>query len=124
MRLLIDTPSFLWWMGASPALSGVARAAIADPTNEVLISIASVWELTIKVSTGKLNFPADPETIIRGEGFTVLAISFAHLRQLGTLPLLHKDPFDRILVAQAVVEATPLVTADRQLVRYSVPIVW
>jgi len=111
-------------MGASPALSGVARAAIADPTNEVLISIASVWELTIKVSTGKLNFPADPETIIRGEGFTVLAISFAHLRQLGTLPLLHKDPFDRILVAQAVVEATPLVTADRQLVRYSVPIVW
>ena len=111
-------------MDASSALSAVARAAIADPVNEVLISIASVWELTIKVSSGKLNFPADPETVIRGEGFTVLAISFAHVRQNGALPFLHKDPFDRMLVAQAMVEAVPLVTADRQLSRYSVPILW
>src|SRR5436305_11741800 len=109
-------------MGASPALSGAARAAIADPTNEVLISIASVWELTIKVSSGKLNFPADPETIIRAEGFALLAINFAHLRQNGALPFLHKDPFDRMLVAQAMVEAAPLVTGDRQLTRYGVPI--
>src|SRR5438552_17691751 len=111
-------------MGASPALSGAARAAIADPTNEVLISIASVWELTIKVSTEKLNYPADPETIIRGEGFTVLAISFAHLRQNAALPFIHKDPFDRMLVAQAMVEATPLVTRDRQLARYGAPMLW
>jgi len=124
VRLLIDTHTFIWWMDASSALSAVARAAIADPVNEVLISIASVWELTIKVSSGKLNFPADPETVIRGEGFTVLAISFAHVRQNGALPFLHKDPFDRMLVAQAMVEAVPLVTADRQLSRYSVPILW
>jgi PIN domain nuclease of toxin-antitoxin system len=124
VRLLIDTHTFIWWMDASSALSAVARAAIADPVNEVLISIASVWELTIKVSSGKLNFPADLETVIRGEAFTVLAISFAHVRQNGALPLLHKDPFDRMLVAQAMVEAVPLVTADRQLSRYSVPILW
>ena len=124
MRLLLDTHSFLWWMDSSPALSLAARTAISDPTNEILISIASIWELTIRVSSGKLNFPADPETIIRGEGFTVLAISFAHLRQNGSLPFLHKDPFDRMLVAQAMVEAAPLVTADRQLSRYGVPILW
>jgi PIN domain nuclease of toxin-antitoxin system len=124
VRLLIDTHTFLWWMGASPVLSSTARAAIADPTNDVLISIASLWELTIKVTSGRLNFPADPEAIIRGEGFTVLSISFAHLRQHASLPFLHKDPFDRMLVAQAIVEAAPLVTADRQLASYAVPILW
>lgn len=124
MRLLIDTHTFIWWMEASSKLSAVAHSAIADPANEVLISIASIWELIIKVSSGKLNFPADPETIIRGEGFTVLAISFAHLRQNGTLPFFHRDPFDRMLVAQAMVEAAPLVTKDRRLARYGVPIFW
>jgi PIN domain nuclease of toxin-antitoxin system len=111
-------------MDFSPALSLAARGAISDPTNEILISIASVWELTIKVSSGKLNFPADPETIIRAEGFTVLPISFAHIRQNGALAFLHRDPFDRMLVAQAMVEAAPLITADRQLARYNVPILW
>lgn len=111
-------------MDASPALSSAARAAIAAPTNDVLISIASIWELTIKVTSGKLNFPADPEAVIRGEGFTVLPISFAHLRQHGSLPFFHKDPFDRMLVAQAIVEAAPLVTADRQLARYGAPVLW
>jgi PIN domain nuclease of toxin-antitoxin system len=124
VRLLLDTHSFLWWMDSSPALSLAARGAISDPINEILISIASVWELTIKVSSGKLNFPADPETIIRAEGFTALPISFAHIRQTGALPFLHRDPFDRMLVAQAMVEAAPLVTADRQLARYNVPILW
>jgi len=124
VRLLIDTHTFIWWMGASPAMSAKAQTAITDPANEVLISVASIWELTIKVSSGKLNFPADPETVIRGEGFTVLAISFAHLRQNAALPFIHKDPFDRMLVAQAMVEAAPLVTGDRQLARYGAPILW
>ena len=124
MRLLLDTHTFLWWMAASRAISTTARGAIADPANDVLISIASVWELTIKVTAGKLNFPADPEAIIRGEGFNILPISFAHLRQHHSLPFLHKDPFDRMLVAQAIVEATPLVTRDRQLAQYGTPILW
>src|SRR5205823_8216842 len=109
---------FLWWMEASPALSGSARAAIADPVNEVLISIASLWELTIKQALGKLTFPADPETVMRNEGFTVLSIGFAHLRRLGTLPHLHRDPFDRMLIAQAMVEGMPLITNDHALGRY------
>jgi PIN domain nuclease of toxin-antitoxin system len=124
MRLLIDTHTFIWWMEASSSLSAAARAAVADPANQILISVASVWELVIKVSSGRLNFPADPETIIRAEGFELLAISFAHLRQNGALPFLHKDPFDRMLVAQAMVEAAPLVTRDRQLSRYGVPTLW
>lgn len=124
MRLLLDTHAFLWWMEASPALSTTARAAIADPANEVLISIASLWELTIKQALGKLSFPADPETVVRNEGFTVLAISFAHLRRLGVLPALHRDPFDRMLIVQAMLEGTPLITNDRALARYGTPVLW
>ena len=124
MRLLLDTHAFLWWMEASPALSALARAAISDPANEVLISIASLWELTIKQALGKLTFPADPETAVDGEGFTVLPIGFAHLRRLGTLPHFHRDPFDRMLIVQAMVEGTPLVTQDRGLARYGAPVLW
>ena len=124
MRLLLDTHAFLWWLEASPALSGPARSAIADPANEVLISTASLWELTIKQALGKLAFPADPETVIQNEGFTVLPIGFSHLRQLRTLPQLHRDPFDRMLIVQAMVEAAPLVSNDRRLAQYGPPVLW
>lgn len=124
MRLLLDTHAFLWWMEASSALSTPARNAIANPRNEVLISIASLWELTIKQALGKLTFPADPETVVRNEGFSVLPVGFTHLRRLGTLPHLHRDPFDRMLVAQAMVEGAALVSQDSKLTPYGTQIIW
>ena len=108
MRLLIDSHAFLWWSEASPHLSPAAGGAIADPTNEVLISVAALWELTIKASSGKLNLPADLETMVASQQFSLLSITFLHLRQLAILPRRHRDPFDRIIIAQALAEGIPI----------------
>ena len=124
MRLLIDSHAFLWWSESSPALGRAARNAIADPANEVLVSIAGLWELTIKASTGKLQLPAELQTMMASQGFTVLPITFDHLSQLSLLPRLHRDPFDRMLIAQALAEGMPIATADRRFAAYGVQIVW
>jgi len=124
VRLLLDTHAFLWWMEESPALSATARTIIADPGNSVLFSIASCWELLIRRSLGKLKFPADPETALRAEGFALLPVSFAHLRQLEELPLLHRDPFDRMLISQSLAERIPIVTGDPVFAAYPAEIVW
>lgn len=105
-------------------LSAIARDAVADPASEVLISIAALWELTLKQATGKLMFAPDLETMIADEGFSVLAITFAHLRELGSLPRLHRDPFDRMMIAQALAEGIPIATRDRQFGAYGIQIVW
>lgn len=124
MRLLIDSHTLLWWFESSPALSLPARNAIAAPANEVLISIAGLWELTIKESSGKLALPEDLETMVVGEGFSALSVSFGHLRRFGALPPLHKDPFDRMMIAQALTEGIPIATCDRAFAAYGVQIVW
>jgi PIN domain nuclease of toxin-antitoxin system len=124
VRLLLDTHAFLWWMDGSPALRQAARAAIEDPQNDVILSVASLWELTIKIALGKLTFPADLETTLGKEGFGVLPITFAHLRALATLPPLHKDPFDRMLIAQSRADGLAIVTADPAFVPYGPEIVW
>lgn len=124
MRLLIDSHAFLWWGDASSALGSAARDAIADPANEALISVAALWELTIKASSGKLTLPADLETMAATQGFSVLPINFMHLRRLGLLPRVHRDPFDRMMIAQALAEGMPIVTADRAFASYGVDIVW
>jgi PIN domain nuclease of toxin-antitoxin system len=124
VRLLIDSHAFLWWRGGSPALSTTARNAISDPSNQVLISIAALWELTIKESTGKLTFTRDLETMVADEGFWVLSITFMHLRRVGTLPRVHRDPFDRMMIAQALAEGIPIATGDRIFTAYGVQIVW
>ena len=124
MRFLIDSHTFLWWRAGSPALSTTARNTIADPANEVLISIAALWELTIKESTGKLTFTPDLETMIADEGFWVLPITFVHLRRIGTLPRVHKDPFDRMMIAQALAEGIPIATGDPVFAGYGVQVVW
>src|SRR5260370_3194543 len=98
-------------MDGSRALGPAARAAIADSQNDVFLSVASLWELTIKIALGKLTFPADLETTLGEEGFGVLPITFAHLREPATLPPLHKDPFDRMLIAQPRAAAPAIVTA-------------
>lgn len=124
MRLLLDTHVLLWWRDDSPRLSARARAEIGDATNDILVSIATFWEIVIKRGLGKLAFPEDFEEVIREEAFGLMPISFQHLRLVETLPALHRDPFDRMLVAQALTEGSPLVTNDRIILGYGVPTLW
>ena len=113
MQLLIDSHAFLWWSDTSRTLGSAAHEAIADPANEVLVSVAALWELTIKTSSGRLSLPADLETIVANQGFAVLSIEFPHLTHLAGLPRLHRDPFDRMMIAQTLAEGIPIATGDR-----------
>ena len=123
-RVLVDTHAVLWWLTDDPALSPTARAAIADPDNEPLISAASVWEIAIKRSLGKLSAPDDlPEQISAG-GFTSLPIRAEHAWHVRDLAMRHRDPFDRLLVAQALVERVPVVTSDTAFHDYGVDVRW
>lgn len=124
MRLLLDAHTFLWWVTNSPRLSVIAREAIADDTNAVLVGIGSLWELAIKRSIGKLDFPHDFGAVLSNEAFELLPISFSHLQALEALPLQHRDPFDRLLIAQAVAENIPIVTTDKAFTRYDVRTFW
>ena len=124
MRLLIDSHALVWWAEASAKLSSAARDAIADPTNEAVVSIAAFWELMIKVSASKLILPTDPEIMLASLGFSLLPIEFPHLRLIGTLPRIHRDPFDRMMIAQALAEGIQIVTRDRVFAAYGVQIVW
>ncbi|HTQ34868.1 MAG TPA: type II toxin-antitoxin system VapC family toxin [Stellaceae bacterium] len=124
MRLLLDTHAFVWWVGDATNLGQRARSAIDDAANEILLSVASLWELTIKRGNGKLDFPFDFETVVNDEGFRVLPISYGHLGALETLPRLHRDPFDRMLIAQAIADDLVLATRDDRLSAYGVTILW
>jgi PIN domain nuclease of toxin-antitoxin system len=123
-RLLVDTNALLWWLADDPALSGAARDCIADPANEPLVSAASVWEIAIKRSLGKLTVPDDLPDRIAGEGFAWLPVSSPHAWQVRALPMHHRDPFDRLLVAQALYERLPIVSADAHLSPYGVDVRW
>lgn len=124
MRLLLDSNALIWWVTASTRLGSNARDALADKTNEVFVGVGVLWEMTIKRSLGKLHFPFDFEAEIRNESFKLLPIEFGHLRALDTLPPRNGDPFDRLLIAQALAEGIPIATADRRFVDYGVQIVW
>jgi len=124
MRVLLDANSFLWWVTGSPRLSATARDAIADGDNETFVAIGSLWEIAIKRSLGKLRFPHEFETVLRDEGFGLLPIAYAHLRTLDALPQHHRDPFDRLLIAQALAEHIPIATADQSFAAYGVGILW
>ncbi|MBV8889545.1 MAG: type II toxin-antitoxin system VapC family toxin [Alphaproteobacteria bacterium] len=124
MRLLIDSHALIWWAEASPLLGVAAGNAIADAANEVLISIAGLWELTIKQSTGKLTLPVDLEAMVNNLGFTAFAISFVHLNRLERLPHIHRDPFDRMMIAQALAEGFPIATRDPVFAAYGVQTIW
>jgi PIN domain nuclease of toxin-antitoxin system len=123
-RLLVDTHALLWWLTDDPALSPPARAAIADPATEPLVSSASVWEIAIKRSLGKLTAPDDLPARIADGGFVWLPISPQHAWQVRDLPRHHRDPFDRILVAQALIEGVAIITTDAQLGDYGVQVRW
>ena len=124
MRLLLDANSFLWWLTGSPRLSAPAREAIADGTNRTFVAIGSLWEIAIKRTLGTLQFPHEFETVLRDEGFDLLPITYAHLQVLEAMPLHHRDPFDRLLVAQALAEHIPIATADRRFAIYGVEVLW
>jgi PIN domain nuclease of toxin-antitoxin system len=112
VRLLLDTHAFLWWCGDDPLLGGVERQAIRDGANQVYLSAASVWEMAIKRALGRLRVPEPASAAVARLGFEPLPIAFAHAEATALLPPLHRDPFDRLLVAQARTEGLTLVTSD------------
>lgn len=128
MRLLLDTHTFIWWLAGDEALSGPARRAIADETNDICISAASAWEITTKHRLGKLSgvsaIVADLEATIAEQGFTGLAISLRHGQAAGALPGPHRDPFDRMLIAQAMLENLVLVSNEQPFDAYGVSRLW
>lgn len=128
MRALLDTHTFLWWVTDAPQLSDTAKAAIADPGNLLFLSSASVWEIVIKVGTGKLLLPEEPGTYIpsrmASNRFESLPIQVSHVLQVAKLPDLHRDPFDRVLVAQSQVEQMPILTIDALIRQYPVTTIW
>ena len=123
-RLLVDTPALLWWLTDDPALSSAAREALANPGDEMLVSTASLWEIAIKRSLGKLTAPDDLPDEIANAGFTWLPVSADHAWQVHDLPPHHRDPFDRLLIAQALIERVPVITADARFGDYGVDVRW
>jgi PIN domain nuclease of toxin-antitoxin system len=113
--LLLDTNVFLWWDAASPDLAAACRAAIADPSNRIFVSAASVWEIGIKRQTGKLRFGGSAVEAVRKNGFLELPILGRDAELAAALDWKHADPFDRLLVAQAQVGSLTLATADRAI---------
>lgn len=120
-RLLLDTNALLWWIADFPMLGPRARAAIADPHSEVSVSAISAVEISIKQSTGKLRVPDDLAGRLSADGFTELPFTVRHGVAVAGLPMHHRDPFDRMLIAQARLEGLTLVTSDRVISAYDVP---
>jgi PIN domain nuclease of toxin-antitoxin system len=128
MKLLLDTATFLWWITDSEWLSDQARRLIGDGENEVWFSAVSSWEIVIKAGLRRVRLPEKVEQFLPEQvainGFQVLPVHLRHTLKVATLPPLHRDPFDRLLVAQALIEELTIVTSDRQMAKYSAPIVW
>jgi PIN domain nuclease of toxin-antitoxin system len=122
-RLLLDTHAFLWWRDDHPNLKDAARDLISS-ADMVFVSAASAWEVAIKVALGRLKIPASFEAGVVESGFEKLPIHFSHAQAVGRLPPYHRDPFDRMLVAQAMIEDLTLVTHDRRFKKYAVEVAW
>lgn len=128
MKLLLDTHAFVWWLNNSPKLSGVARAAIADPDNDVFVSAACAWELATKVRRGRLpeaeRLVADFHDLLDQEEFEPLMVTMRHALLAGGLAGDHNDPFDRMLVAQGIIETMRLVTLDPAIAALGATTIW
>ena len=125
MKLLLDTHLLLWAAGQPERLSAATRALLEDPQNELLFSSASLWEVSIKRGLGRDDFRVDPRLLRRGlldNGYSELPITSEHAVSIDGLPPIHKDPFDRMLVAQAMVEGITLLTADPLVAQYPGPV--
>jgi PIN domain nuclease of toxin-antitoxin system len=128
MKLLLDTCAFLWVITNDPQLSSKAAAAFRDPVNDVYLSAASVWEIAVKCGNGKLTLPSPPEICVpayrASHGIAPLDIDEAAALLVHTLPAHHRDPFDRMLVCQALVHHLTILTPDPLIAKYAVPTLW
>ena len=124
MDLLLDTHAFIWWDSSDGQLGAAPSAAIADSANRIFVSAASIWEIAVKQKLGRLAFTGSPARAVVRNGFLPLSISGDHAEAAAELPPIHQDPFDRILVAQALARRLVLVTADSHIGRYAVPQLW
>jgi PIN domain nuclease of toxin-antitoxin system len=128
VRVLLDTHAFLWWVLEDPRLSAGARSVIAAPETDVVVSAVSAWEIAIKAADHRLDLPEPAQTYvpdrIAANGFRELQVTVEHAIGVAGLPPIHRDPFDRLLVAQAQVEGIPIVTSDPAIARYDVDVIW
>jgi PIN domain nuclease of toxin-antitoxin system len=128
MRALLDTHTFLWWINNDQRLSERVREIIGDGSNSLFLSAASGWEMAIKAQLGKLQLPVSLDQFIAEQlarnAIEALPIQMRHALHIATLPPHHRDPFDRMLVAQSRLEDVPIVTADAQIARYDVRVIW
>jgi PIN domain nuclease of toxin-antitoxin system len=122
LRLLLDTHIVIWWLDDQSGIPSPARRAIREPKNDVFVSAATAWEMAIKHAQGKLRTPGNLERELRAESIVELPITLEHAVAAGALPLLHDDPFDRMLIAQTQLEQLTLVTVDRVFRRYEVAV--
>jgi PIN domain nuclease of toxin-antitoxin system len=123
MNLLLDTHVLLWWLDDHPNLSERAREGIASGRNLIFISATVIWEIRIKQSLGKLKIPNNFRRILEKQSFEMLPITVEHAHAVGDLPAYHRDPFDRMLIAQAKVERFTIITHDPIFTRYQVPLI-
>ena len=125
MKVLIDSRIFLWWADDKPALSRRARKVLEEPSNNLLFSVASAWELALKLHRLELTDRFAPllQAGIRELGVTILGIELRHVIYSGSLPWIHRDPFDRMLISQALLEGVPILTADQKIARYPVEVI-
>ncbi len=123
MKLLVDTHAILWWLSADARLTPAARQAIARAGAGAAVSAASIWEASIKRAAGKLTGP-DLLDAVTSAGLPFLRIDEHHDKLAGELPLLHRDPFDRMIVAQAMIEGLAIVSSDPEIPRYGAPVIW
>ncbi|MFN0137439.1 MAG: type II toxin-antitoxin system VapC family toxin [Phycisphaerae bacterium] len=128
MRLLLDTQSFIFYVDRPDALPSAARAAIEDASNEVFLSLVSPWEMQIKSAIGKLQLSKPAAELVRAEldraAIQLLPIALHHIDALSRLPNHHRDPFDRLLIAQAIHEGLTIVSSDQAMAKYAVPVLW
>ena len=128
MRILLDTQCWLWIGAATRRLSSASRDILADPANEVLMSAVSAWEIAIKFALGRLDLPEPPHSFVPSRmqlsGALPLAIDHLHALEVARLPMHHRDPFDRLLIAQAQVEDIAVMTADQKFEPYDIQIFW
>lgn len=122
MSFLLDTHILVWWLEDLRRLPQHVSSILQDESVRIFVSIATAWELEIKRALGKIETPDDLPQVIDENNFSVLPVEFEHIASLRTLPLLHRDPFDRMLLAQALAEGLTLITHDPALKRYNVPI--
>ncbi len=128
MKVLLDTHTFLWWVADDPQISVTAKNIITNPDNDIYFSVVSAWKIIIKVGTGKLSLSESPEiyipTRVASNQFEILPVQISRILKINSLPNFHKDPFDRLLIAQSLVEDFSLITVDSAIAQYPVQTIW